>query len=320
MLEQLKFVQGAVAKRDLMPSMTHFRIENGFVRSYNGVLALCSPIDCDIDCIPKADKMVKAISHCKEIMTMSLRPNGKLEISSGPFSAFIDCVEGETHHVEPAGERVNFDGEVLLKALKTIIPFVGDDASRPWTNGVLLKGMSAFATNNVCLIEYWLGVESPVIVNIPEVAILEMLRINEPPTYAQMDNNSITFHYTDGRWIRSQLLSTIWPEFTKVLDVPTNPSAVDPRLFDALEALDGFTDKSGRVYIRDNKLRTEDDELEAGAGYKVDNLGIEGAYQIKMLSLLKGIATHADFTRFPEPTIFFGNRLRGAIIGMRMNV
>jgi hypothetical protein len=37
-----------------------------------------------------------------------------------------------------------------------------------------------------------------------------------------------------------------------------------------------------------------------------------------MLKLLEGVATHADFTRYPNPTLFFGDRLRGAIIGMRM--
>lgn len=318
MLKELKFVQGAVAKRDLMPAMTHFRIEGGFVRSYNGVLALCSPIDCNIDCIPKADKLVKAIGRCKDVMTMTLCPNGKLEISSGPFHVFIDCIEGETHHVEPAGTRVDFDGAALLKALKVVYPFIGDDASRPWTNGVLLRGQSAFATNNVCLIEYWVGAIFPHVINIPEVAITEMLRIDEAPTFAQMDTNSVTFHYSDGRWIRTQLLETTWPELTKILDVECNATPIDPRLFEALESLDGFTDKAGRVYIRNGMLRTENDDTESGAAYAVNGLGIEGAYQIKMLSLLAGVATHADFTRYPEPTMFFGDMLRGAIMGMRM--
>lgn len=318
MLKELKFVQGAIAKRDLMPAMTHFRIEGGFVRSYNGVLALCSPIDCDIDCIPKADKLVKAIGRCKDVMTMTMCDNGKLEISSGPFHVFVDCIEGETHHVEPSGTRVDFDGEALLNALKIVYPFIGDDASRPWTNGVLLREQSAFATNNVTLIEYWLAANFPITVNLPEVAITEMLRINEAPTHGQMDQNSMTFHYQDGRWIRTQLLEITWPELTKILNVKSNPTPIDPRLFEALDSLEGFTDKAGRVYIRDGMLRTEDDDALSGAGYAVAGLGIEGAYQIKMLSLLKGVATHADFTRYPEATMFFGDRLRGAIIGMRM--
>lgn len=318
MLRELRFVQGAVAKKDLMPAMTHFRIEGGFVRAYNGVLALCSPIAFDIDCVPHAEKLVKAISNCKETPVLSMSPNGRLRLQSGPYKAFIECVEGETPHVQPQGEVVNFDGEVLLKAMQVISPFIGNDASRPWTNGVLLRGQSAFATNNVCLIEYWLGTEVPFVVNIPGMAVREMLRVNEPPTHAQIHENSLTLHYTDGRWIRTQLLETTWPDIGKILSVESNPSPIDPRLFEALEALSNMSDSAGRVYMRDGVLQTHDSEAEAGASYEVAGLGIEGAYQINMLKLLDGVATHADFTRYPNPTLFFGERLRGAIIGMRM--
>lgn len=317
MLKELKFVQGAVAKKDLLPAMTHFRIEKGTVRAYNGTLAICSPIPFDIDCIPKAEPLVRAIGHCQETVTLSMTPGGKLRIQSGKFRAFIDCVDGETPHVDPAGQEVFFDGEVLLKACKTLIGFVGDDASRPWTNGILLRGQSAFATNNVCLVEYWLGTEVPFVANIPRAAIKEMLRVNEPPTHCQLEQNSITFHYTDGRWIRTQLFETCWPDLSKILDQASDAAPIDPRLFDGLDMLSGFSDDIGRVYVKDGVLRTHFD-ADIGATYEVDGLGILGAYQIKMLALLKGVATHADFGRYPEPALFFGDRLRGAIIGMRM--
>jgi len=317
MLKELKFVQGAVAKKDLLPAMTHFRIEKGTVRSYNGTLALSSPIPFDIDCIPKAEPLVKAISNCTDTVTLSLTPAGKLRIQSGKFRAHIDCVEGETPHVEPKGEEVYFDGEVLMEAIKTIYPFIGDDASRPWTNGMLLKGQSAFATNNVCLIEYWLGVEVPFVINIPRAALKEMLRINEAPTHAQMDASSITFHYSDKRWIRTQLYETTWPEFTKILDKPHNAQPIDPRLFEGIETLRSFSDNAGRVYIKDGLLRTHLEEG-VGASYEITDLPILGAYQINMLALLNGVAESADFSRYPDPTLFFGGRARGAIIGMRM--
>lgn len=317
MLKELKFVQGAVAKKDLLPAMTHFKIENGTVRSYNGALAICSPIPFDIDCIPKAEPLVRAISNCNDTVTLSMTPAGKLRIQSGKFRAFVDTIDGETPHVEPAGEHIDFDGEVLLRAFKTLYPFIGDDASRPWTNGVLLRNESAFATNNVCLVEYWLGVSVPFVVNIPRTAIREMLRVDEPPTHCQVEQNSITFHYTDGRWIRTQLYNTSWPDLSKVLDANHNAQPVDPALFDGLQVLAGFADSAGRVYIDGSLLRTHED-ADIGATYEVEGLGIKGAYQIKMLSLLKGVATYADFSRYPEPTLFFGDRLRGAIIGMRM--
>lgn len=321
-LASLKFVQGAVAKKDILPALTHFRIEGGFVRSFNGALALCSPISLDMDCTPLAEKMSEAINQCEEPPTLTLTATNRLRLSSGRYIAMIPCLEGETAHVQPAGEPVYFDGEVLLQAIKVLLPFVGDDASRPWTTGILLRDHSAFATNNVCLVEYWLGVEVPFVVNLPRSALREMIRINEPPTHAQITKDSVTFHYTEGRWLRTQLLDVNWPDLRNVLDKPSNPTPVDPRLFNALDRLAGSADAAGRVYARNGKLMTHlyvegEEELE-GASYIVEGLGIEGAYQIKMLSLLKGVATTADFTRYPEPTLFFGERLRGAIIGMRM--
>lgn len=318
MLKELKFVQGAVAKKDFLPAMTHFVIEDGRVRAYNGMIALSSPLPFDIDCIPKAEPLVRAITNCDETVTLSMTPAGKLRIQSGKFRAFIDCIEEETLHVVPEGEEVELDGEAMLEALKVIHPFIGDDASRPWTNGVLLRGQSAFATNNVVLVEYWVGAQFPVTVNVPRQAIREMLRINEAPTHAQVCDSSITFHYSDGRWVRAQLFESEWPDLAKVLDKECNAITVDQRIFDALATIKPFADKMGRVFISEGVLSTSPEFDAEGASYEIPGLPFAGVYNIEMLNLLKGVAMHADFTTYPEPCLFYGNRLRGAIIGMRI--
>lgn len=318
MLKELKFVQGAVAKKDFLPAMTHFVIEDGRVRAYNGMIALSSPLPFDIDCIPKAEPLVRAITNCDETVTLSMTPAGKLRIQSGKFRAFIDCIDEETLHVVPEGEEVELDGEAMLEALKVIHPFIGDDASRPWTNGVLLRGQSAFATNNVVLVEYWVGAQFPVTVNVPRQAIREMLRINEAPTHAQVCDSSITFHYPDGRWVRAQLFESEWPDLAKVLDKECNAITVDQRIFDALATIKPFADKMGRVFISEGVLSTSPEFDAEGASYEIPGLPFAGVYNIEMLNLLKGVAMHADFTTYPEPCLFYGNRLRGAIIGMRI--
>lgn len=315
MLKELKFVQGAVAKKDLLPALTHFRIEGGFVRGYNGTIALCSPIPFDIDCTPKAEPLVKAIQNCNETVQLSMTPAGRLSIKSGSFKAFIDCVEGETPHVEPDGEPIEVDGAALLGALKSLAPFVGEDASRPWANGVLLSGQSAFATNNIILVEYWVGVNFPHMVNVPRMAIKEMLRINEPPIRAQMTDKSLTFHYTDGRWVRTQLLDVGWPDVRKILDRPSTQRPVDTRIFEGLKVLKPFADKMGRVLFTGEGIRTHQDDAE-GATYDIDKFGYEGVYALQMLDLLNGVANTVDFTAYPDPCIFHGDRMRGAIIGM----
>jgi DNA polymerase III sliding clamp (beta) subunit (PCNA family) len=315
MLTELKFVQGSVAKKEFLPALTHFVIENGTVRGFNGTIALCSPIPIDFSCKPKAETLVRAIANCNETVSLSMTPKGRLSIKSGSFRAFIDCVEGETAHAEPEGERLDLDGASLLSALKAVQPFIGDDASRPWTNGVLLRGESAYATNNVSLVEFWIGTKFPVTINIPRAAVKEIVRIDEAPTHAQMSDTSFTLHYSNGRWIRSQLLPTDWPDLKKVLDNPSAPVPLDTMLFEGLEVLRPFVDKMGRVFFNGKTLVTHDHSDE-GASFALESLTSDGVYNIEILRLLEGVVTSIDWSLYPKPCLFFGERLRGALIGM----
>lgn len=316
MLSELKFVQGAVAKKDFLPALTHFVIENGTVRGFNGTIALCSPIPFDIACKPKAEPLVRAIANCSDTVALALTPAGRLSIKSGSFKAFIDCVDGETPHAEPEGDRVEIDGASMLAALKAVQPFIGDDASRPWTNGVLLRGQSAYATNNVSLVEFWIGTQFPVTVNLPRAAVKEIVRIDEPPIYAQMTENSFTLHYDSSRWIRTQLLPTDWPDLKAILDRDSNPVPLDTALFQGLNVVRPFVDKMGRVFFNGGSVVTHD-AADEGASFQMQDFPYDGVYNIEILRLLEGVAQRIDWSAYPKPCIFYGDRLRGALIGMR---
>jgi DNA polymerase III sliding clamp (beta) subunit (PCNA family) len=321
MLRELKFVQGAISRKELVPAMTHFAIEKGFVRAYNGSLGLCAPIAFDIDCKPKAGPLVQAIAQSSDTIQLSMTSTGRLRVSSGEFKAYVDCVPLDelTPHVQPEGEHVEFNGDAMLQALKAVEPFIGTDASRPWSTGVLMRGESVYATNNVTGVEYWTGARLPIEINVPRSAVMEMLRINEAPTHAQVTETSITFHYSDQRWVRTQLLDVKWPADMASLFKGDNAAPIDPRLFEALEKLAPFTDKSGRVYMDEGILRTvSSNDVDEGARFELPSFQHTGIYNVEMLLMLKDRATHADFSLYPKPCIFYGDRLRGAIIGIRM--
>lgn len=315
MLTTMRFVRGAVATKDLAPEMKHFWILDGGIRAYNGVIALYSPIDFSVSCMPLAAPLVRAISNCNEVMAIGMTENGRLRVQSGPFRAFIECIDTPMPQIEPQGQVFEIDGAALMEAIKMVMPFIGSDASRPWVNGIYLKGQSAFATNNVCVVEYWIGTPFPMDANIPIEAIREMVRLDSPPIYAQICEHSITFHYADGRWLRTQLYSTDWPDLTAILDRPANLVPLPPALFEALEVVKPFTEKDNNVYIRDGSIHT-DNEPGIGASYQVEGLDWAGIYKLDMLKLLT-VATYADMTTYPEPCMFQGGRMRGAIIGLR---
>lgn len=318
MLKSLKFVQGAVARKDYVEALTCFQIKDSTIKGFNGAMCLCGPIDMTLDCTPKAKPFIKAIQTCEETVQLHMENPTKLAIKSGKFKVFVDCAEDETYPIiEPEGEVIELE-DGFLEAIKTVSKFVAEDASRPWACGVLFRGPSAFATNNIVIVEYWLGYNFPVEINIPAAAVDELVRINEEPISLQLCESSITFHYSDGRWIRSQLLETKWPDIAAMLNRESEQKPLPKGLFPAAATLMPFADELGRVHLREGMLATHATDLE-GATQEVEDItdAETSCFGFKHLMLLDGVATTIDLAAYPQPCMFFGDKIRGAIIGIR---
>lgn len=317
MLEALKFVRGAVARKNFQPALTHFRISGGRVMGFNGVIALSSPIDLDLEATPKADPFVKAIERCETTTAIHMTAAGKLSLRSGKFKAYIDCVSEEESEVldaiRPEGVGAEVPG-VIVEGLRTLEPYIGIDASRPWATGILLRERSAYATNNIILAEYWLGQEVPEM-NLPSAAVRELLRIKEEPSAVTLGENSVTFHFEGDRWMRSQLLDTSWPDVGPVLSLPGDPTPIPPGLFDAVETIKPFVEDEGRIYFRDGAVSTSREEG-AGASLEVEGVPDHGAFHFEHLLSLRDVAHTISFDNHPQPCPFKGENIRGVILGM----
>lgn len=318
MLDALKFVAGAVAKKDIVTELTHFRIHNRRITSFNGKLTLSCPIELDIDCCPKAEAMVQAIRACEETPQMKLTPTGKLSIRAGSFRTHVETIPEAFVGIEPEGQRVEVGAE-LLDAFRQLMPFVSDDASKIWANGVLLDGQSAFATNNVVLAEFWLGYHFPFRINIPGFSVREILRIGEAPEYMLLTASSATFFFSDDRWLKTQLYPTDWPDVTALLNALTQAQTpTPPDLFAALEKIKKFTGIFNAVYLGQfgvSTVQSVDDET--GTAIEVPGIDHASAFALPMLALLDGIAERIDFAAWPAPVPWNGARIRGAIAGLR---
>lgn len=320
-IEALRFVQGAVSKKDFVPALSHFRIADGRICGYNGKLCLSSPIGIDLDCAPKAAPLIRAIAACEDTAQLHMTPGGKLAIRSGKFRAHIDCLAEPFPDVRPEGVAVAVDG-ALLPTLAALYPFTADDASRPWAAAVLLCGQSAYATNNVIAVESWLGYHFPYVMSVPRFAIREVLRIGEEPIGLQATAESVTFHYSGERWLRTQLHSIEWPDIVGVLDRVLDRTADDWQpipegLFDALDIIAPFANEHRHVFLMPGKVATEPDE-NVGAAVELASVQHHALFNIDYLRSLKSVAERICFSTFPEPCAFVGGSLRGAIIGMRI--
>ncbi len=320
MINALKFVKGAVAKRGTIPELQHFKIKNGLIQSYNGSLALCSPINIDIDCIPQALPMLKAINKCTDTITLNLTKGNKLAIKSGKFSAYIPCLDPDTSTelLKPSGDKIEIDGEKLLTVLRLLINVVGINKDKIWSTGIMFKDGSAYATNNAIVIQYWTDKLIPMTCNIPACAVKELLRIKTPPAHVKINDNTVSFLYDDGRWVCCQLLTTDWPDVTKLLEKTHNAKTINPEIFVAADSIKDFCNEINGVYFKKNTISATVLHGETSASYNIDNFNFEGAYNYDVLMSLKKCNVQTiDFSTYPEPCIFYGDNFRGAIIGLK---
>lgn len=317
MLEELKFCIGSVAKKEFIPALTHFVIKDSQVRGYNGVLTISSPIPFNIDCKPKAIELINAISNCEEEIHLSMTPAGKLRVKSGSYRVFVSCVQEEAPHPIPEGQRIDLNGEVLYKGLAKIAPIMGTDASRIWSNGILIQSKSMFATNNIILVQYWNGIDFGRPITIPRESVRQILRIGKYPLYAQLAENSLTLHYEDNRWLRTQLYdSSLWPNLSNILDGSCNFTPVDPLIFKGLEILKKSVTDIGAIHFQEGRMTTHLDEGIGGV-YDIPGLPSKGKYNVEMLALIEGLAEKIDWDQYPQRCVFRGDKIRGCIIGMK---
>jgi DNA polymerase III sliding clamp (beta) subunit (PCNA family) len=329
MLDALRFIRGAVSKKDFLPVLTHFRIQSDVAYADNGAVSICTPIFLGFDCTPKALPLLKALQHATDADTvqLSLTKANRLLVKIGTFKASVECLPDAPPIHTPQGALFNLDGKKFLTGITKLRPFIGNDASRPWCNGILISPDKLSVTNNILFIEtqYTLNNSFTGKLNLPAQAIDEMLRIGEPPEALQVDDTSVAFWYSGDRWLRAQLLPAEWPDTAKLFENKKSnfKPALTALFFEAVEKLLPFADELRSVHLTSTGLATHTED-HTGAAVALDahalaNLPAQGRYNGDALLLLKNIAPKIDFSTYPAPVLFSdGAGLRGALVGLRI--
>ncbi len=317
MLEALKFVKGAISLKTFEPVLKHFRIRNERVQAYNGLMSLSAPIDCNLDVQPIASSFVHAIQLCEDTVSLHLTETGKLAIKSGGFKAYIECSAEAFPGIVPVGDEMKLDGE-LLGALRALAPIMGDDASRLWSHGILLVGQSAYVTNNIILVEKWLGYRLPDMLGLPAACVKELLRIGEEPIRIQSNGKTVAFHFEGDRWLTSVLLRVSeWPDPAKLFPEESTFVDINESFFKALQDLSPFTDDLNSVWLHEDGTVSTSDQEDIGAHLQLTEcLGMRGRYSADQFLRLKNIIKRIDWSTYPKPCVFQGDEIRGVIIGL----
>lgn len=316
LLDTIKFVRGAVSRKNFRVDLKHFRIENKRITACDGLVALSAPIDIDILVNPKASTFHKALNLCEEDVKMSVTPSGKLYIRSGALRAYIDCMEDVYSIPEPKGEVYNTP-ENFIKILDKLSVLISEDASRLWSQGVLIDEGYIYVTNNVIFARSKIDVPNIPTIVIPKPAVHWLIKYGEHPHYIQTDGkSSATFHYSNGKWMYTGLFADEWPHrnLLHLFDIEYNYQANPETLEADLEALCALRESDMHpVFFRDNMLMTSETP-ESG-------FSIERGFQKASLCLtmrfarqIANVSTHLDpVTNGAQPRGFYGDNIEGVV-------
>lgn len=310
--QALKFVRGAVAKKDFVPEFTFFRIRDRKVQAYNGQMSLCHPIDLDLDVAPKAKLFEAALNAVPEDTPVSITVTQaqRLSIKAGKFRVLVACHMNiaDNFFPEPQGTRYEINLG-LLEIFKDTLPFVAEDASRPWARAIKLTGNSAYATNNVVLVERWCPVAIPHEVVVPVDVVEQIVRMGVEPCAMQVSEGSVTFHFPNESWVRSQLFADPWPNVAAVIDQPMNGlQPVPENFYEDIKRLEKFITDNNTITLKGNVLSTTEAEGE-GAHLEIPQALGDGKFHIKVLTKVASVATRVDFRN--RPAVFAAKGLRG---------
>lgn len=322
-LDALRFIIGAVARKDLDENLCHLEVRAGRVIAYGGRLAMSTPIECPLDVRPHARTLAKAVQACgdDDDISLSMTPAGRLSVKAGKFKAFIPCLPNDKEMIQlrPSGQFFEVNDE-LYQSIVALSPFMSIDASRPWAQGLKIGNHSTYATNNIILVQRHHGAAFPIDVIIPADAVQELIRVGERPLGVQVSENSLTFFFDDGRWLCTHLIASDsgWDRTDMIFEKNTVPEGLAPvprGLYDAIDTLKPFLGERGYIYLLGDRVATSaTDEEGAQIEAPVANGPIFHAVQLRAL---EKIATQVNFTTYPRPCYFVGHKLRGVIVGIR---
>lgn len=321
MLDALKFVKGALSGKNLDPQVTHFKIKDQRITGFNGRVALSAPIDIEFDAAPEGVTFIKAIEQCKDATSLTLTPAGRIKVHSGTFKAFVRCHDGIFYEMGPAGIAIENPGK-FLEALETIYPFMGEDASRPWSHGVMIEGPFVYATNNIVLIKVYTGGNYPRL-PIPSDTVRELIRIGMEPTHLQTDGNTVTFLYEDGRWITSILLADEgWPPQEvqeRLFATPCTLIDVPEGLFENISRLQPFLPEHNTfVKLTEDGIKTTNyDGGEGGAMIDFPLPGANITFTYKYIMQVGTVAKQFDPVDRGTPSVFIGEMCMGVIMPVK---
>lgn len=311
-LEKLRFISLAQSETGA-PNQTHCHFNGNTLIAYDGIIAAGIMLTDNMpDCCPNTYQLIHALERASDVSAMTFE-NNSITIKTNKFKAIVNCIPTtDLFPVFPDTGQYPL-GDDFRRAANLASIYTKEGAQTVVAASVMLRNGSIVGTNGVAIIEVAHGFAMPPGLIVPMTFVTALDKIKKPIQSFGFSDTSLTIHFQDNSFLKTQLYSEPWPNIDLFLAYTETAHYIDvpKEFFPAIKSVAPFSDDT-RVYFNENLIKSNRNEG-VGAEYIVKGVPADHSYNIKNLMVLSDIITKIDFTGNERVTCFMGDKLRGVL-------
>lgn len=212
--------------------------------------------------------------------------------------------------------------EDVVQAVELLRPFVSDDATRPWSQYMLLRNGMLYATNNVAIARHALPelefIGHDVLLDVGTIDhILRIRALGHEVLRVRLNETELLCEFTDGAWTAYRSSAIAWPDvkrFDAVLK--EGEDAVPENMLQKITTIANIagTKPEGAIYLYEHgalaQMETTSARVWCGAFKR-------SAFMRSSLQQALGVADRWSVAEYPAPVPFSGKGVLGVLLGIR---
>lgn len=214
MKDTLKWLNEALATKDVGAGMTHYKVDKGMISCTDGRLTASHPWKFGkMSFLVPGMEFEKVLGRMPGEATLTLTSEGAVKVKAGRFSGTIQTLPlGEWSYAGVDDAKWKKLPKGFVSLLAALRPFLLENAAQAWAQCVAIDGGWMYATNNVALAGAPLKGLEKMKALLPMWAVDFVLgRADDLEEWAWSESY-VAFRWASGAWVRSQLIVGQFPE------------------------------------------------------------------------------------------------------------
>ncbi len=308
-------IKAALSTKGLVPELTHYLIQDGMMIASNDRVTAATPIALDAEILIPGAELEKILTRFED--PQIIIKEGEIQFKEKRFRAKLRLPPLSTYKFsKPEDDWNDIPGD-LLTGLAMLRPFLTLDHTHAWATAACLATGALWATNSFVLCKVdCKGLQGGKKL-LPAWAIDFLLQQDPAPIAMILKDHYAAFKWHDGSWMRSQLIVGEFPKnaATILKDASGIPKEISMEWREAYARVAGLSENEIRIYADKITGGGSHSEVE----YEIPSPIPEGkkysAWDSRQLSPVLDVATHIALESWPDPSAFYGDNIKGVIVG-----